>query len=189
MGHRLSKIVTRTGDAGTTGLSDGSRAAKNIKRFEAIGTIDELNSQIGFAQSLISSNLQKDTVKNILRLIQHDLFDLGGALSSPGAELMSERHVNRIEGSVESLNASLPPLKEFILPTGSQPVAALHIARCVCRRAERRLLTVLEIDPQPGTFGLAYLNRLSDLLFVAARTITKLEGTAEDYWESNKSCS
>ena len=187
MGNRLSKIVTRTGDAGKTGLSDGSRVDKDTPRMEAIGTIDELNSQIGFARSLIAGNEDMDEVRSMLVLAQHDLFDLGSALSRPDADLLTQAHVDRIEASAERLNASLPALKEFILPGGSPAVGALHIARTICRRAERRLLSQLESDAQPGAFGLAYLNRLSDLLFIAARTVGASDGSGEHYWESGKS--
>ena len=187
MGNRLSKIVTRRGDAGKTGLSDGSRVDKDTPRMEAIGTIDELNSQIGFALSLLAGSKDLDEVTSILVLTQHDLFDLGGALSLPGAELLTQAHVDRIESSAERQNADLPALKEFILPGGSPAVGALHVARTICRRAERRLLSELECDPQPGAFGLAYLNRLSDLLFISARTVGASDGQGEQYWESGKS--
>jgi cob(I)alamin adenosyltransferase len=187
MGNRLSKIVTRTGDAGKTGLSDGSRVDKDTPRLEAIGTIDELNSQIGFARSLINGSKEMDDVRAMLVLVQHDLFDLGGALSRPGADLLTQAHVDRIEASAEQLNQGLPALKEFILPGGSPGVGALHVARTTCRRAERRLLAQLEIDPQPGASGLAYLNRLSDLLFITTRTVGASDGSSEQYWEAGKS--
>ena len=186
MGNRLSKIITRTGDAGKTGLSDGSRVDKDTPRIEAIGTIDELNSQIGFASSLITECEEIIEVRKTLTLSQHDLFDLGGALSRPGADLLSHAHVDRIEASAERLNHNLPNLKEFILPGGSRAVGALHVARAICRRAERRLLTQLDSEPQPGAFGVAYLNRLSDLLFIAARTVGASDGSGEQYWEAEK---
>ena len=187
MGNRLSKIVTRTGDAGKTGLSDGSRVDKDAPRIKAIGTVDELSSHIGFAQGLTSNNHDLIGLREALTLIQHDLFDLGGALSLPGVELLSQAHVDRLDDIVEMLNADLPPLKEFILPGGSAAVGAFHIARTVARRAERQLLSALETDPQPAAFGLAYLNRLSDVLFIAARTVARSEGTKEVYWEARNS--
>ncbi|MGC9447362.1 cob(I)yrinic acid a,c-diamide adenosyltransferase [Cereibacter johrii] len=189
MGNRLTKIVTRTGDTGTTGLSDGARVDKDAPRMEAIGTIDELSSQLGLAQALISGSPQGAALCETLSLLQHDLFDLGGALSTPLAPLLSEAHVARLDGILEALNAELPPLKEFILPGGSAAIAALHVSRCVARRAERRLVSLLADEPQDGASGLAYLNRLSDLLFVMARTVARQEGVAEHYWQSQKSLS
>lgn len=162
MGHRLSKIVTRTGDDGTTGLSDGSRLRKDDALIEAIGTVDELNSVIGFAESQQSLPRMRDA----LVLIQHDLFDLGGALSLPGHAVLTEAHIEALDATVTEWNAGLPPLKEFILPGGSPAVAAMHMARTVCRRAERRLLS---LDDERTANGRVYLNRLSDLLFVGAR--------------------
>jgi len=162
MGHRLSRIVTRTGDDGTTGLTDGSRLRKDDALVEAMGTVDELNSVIGFAES----QQHLAPLREALVQIQHDLFDLGGALSMPGHPVLTEAHVEAIEAFVTEWNADLPPLKEFILPGGSPGVAALHMARTVCRRAERRLLSL--DDPRTAN-GRIYLNRLSDLLFVAAR--------------------
>ncbi|MBO9591008.1 cob(I)yrinic acid a,c-diamide adenosyltransferase [Devosia sp.] len=162
MGHRLSKIVTRTGDDGTTGLSDGSRVRKDDALIEAIGTVDELNSVIGFAES----QQTLPHLREALVSIQHDLFDLGGALSLPGHPLLTEAHVEALEQTVGAWNADLTPLKEFILPGGSPAVAAMHMARTVCRRAERRLLS---LDDERTANGRVYLNRLSDLLFVGAR--------------------
>lgn len=189
MGHRLSRIVTRTGDAGKTGLSDGSRVDKDTPRIEAIGTIDELSSQIGFAHGLLAEVQDLSNLRDALILVQHDLFDLGGALSYPDAILLSRAHVERLDMLVEEMNASLPPLKEFILPGGSMLVGAFHVARTIARRAERRLLSAIETDPQPSEFGLAYLNRLSDVLFVAARTVARSQGRMEIYWEAAKSLS
>ncbi|MFV0382433.1 cob(I)yrinic acid a,c-diamide adenosyltransferase [Paracoccus sp. (in: a-proteobacteria)] len=189
MGNRLSKIVTRTGDGGKTGLSDGSRVDKDTPRIEAIGTLDELGSQIGLAQSLVSAGKDTDALREALTLVQHDLFDLGAALSRPGAVLLSQAHVDRLDVIAEQMNASLPPLREFILPGGSVAVGALHVARTVARRAERRLLSALATDTQPGSSGLAYLNRLSDLLFIAARTVCRAEGRPEVFWQAGKSLS
>ena len=189
MGHRLSRIVTRTGDTGTTGLSDGSRVDKDTPRMEVIGTIDELNSFIGFAQSQINPGKATEPLIQALRFIQHDLFDLGGGMSLPGTELLSKAHVERLDTIVSQMNQTLPPLKEFILPVGSPAVGALHIARSVCRRTERRLLSAIVSDPQPSQFAIAYLNRLSDVLFIAARVVGRIEGSVESYWEANNSIS
>ncbi|PXA90858.1 cob(I)yrinic acid a,c-diamide adenosyltransferase [Nostoc sp. 3335mG] len=162
MGHRLSRIVTRTGDDGTTGLSDGSRRRKDDALIEAIGTVDELNSMVGFAES----QQARPDLRAALIDIQHDLFDLGGGLSIPGHPVLSEAHVEALEQLAEGWNADLPPLRNFILPGGTPAVAALHMARTVCRRAERRLLSVGEGHLDTARI---YLNRLSDLLFIAAR--------------------
>lgn len=162
MGHRLSRIVTRTGDDGTTGLSDGSRLRKDSALIEAIGTVDELNSAVGFAES--QQTLAE--VSTALEAIQHDLFDLGGALSMPGHALLTEAHVEALEKTIAEWNAGLPPLKDFILPGGTPAMASLHMARTICRRAERRLLSLDEARTDGGRI---YLNRLSDLLFIAAR--------------------
>lgn len=176
MGHRLSRIVTRTGDDGTTGLSDGSRLRKDAALIEVIGTVDELNSVIGFAESQQS----RPDLREALILIQHDLFDLGGALSMPAHPVLTDAHVEALEATVAEWNAGLPPLKEFILPGGSPAVAALHVARTVCRRAERRLLS---LDDERTANGRVYLNRLSDLLFVAARLAAKGQ---ERSWTPNR---
>ena len=177
MGHRLSSIVTRTGDDGTTGLSDGSRIAKTAPLMEAIGTVDELNSAIGFAESL----LDRTELCDALTTIQHDLFDLGGALSIPGRDVLTEAHITRLDLIVEDWNEDLPPLKEFILPGGLPATGALHMARTVCRRAERVLLCV---DDARARLGCVYLNRLSDLLFVAARVSS---GGQERAWQKGRS--
>lgn len=176
MGHRLSKIVTRTGDDGTTGLSDGSRLRKDAPLVEAIGTIDELNSAIGFAESQQSL----PDLREALVQVQHDLFDLGGALSMPGHPVLAEAHVAALEQLAGEWNANLLPLKEFILPGGTQAVASLHMARTVCRRAERRLLS---LDEERTANGRIYLNRLSDLLFIAARLAA---GGQERTWKPNR---
>jgi cob(I)alamin adenosyltransferase len=176
MKHRLSRIVTRTGDDGTTGLSDGSRLRKDAALIEAIGTVDELNSAIGWAES----QQTLPALREALTQIQHDLFDLGGALSMPGHAVLTEAHVETLELTVAAWNAGLPPLREFILPGGAPSVATLHMARTVCRRAERRLLSVGEDRTQTGR---VYLNRLSDLLFIAARLAA--EGQ-ERSWTPNR---
>lgn len=179
MGHRLTRIVTRTGDDGTTGLSDGSRIAKDAALMEAIGTVDELNSVIGFAEALCTTPDLNDALIDI----QHDLFDLGGSLSIPDRAVLTDAHVARLERLAEDWNAQLPPLREFVLPGGTQAAGALHMARTVCRRAERRLLSVGEGRMRMGR---VYLNRLSDLLFVAAR---RSADGRERSWQKNRSLS
>ncbi len=181
MGHRLSKIVTRTGDAGTTGLGDGSRVSKDSPRIEAIGAVDELNSTIGV---LLSESLPEDASR-CLTDIQHDLFDLGGDLSIPGAATMTEGHVARLEAEVERINATLPPLKEFILPGGTRAAALAHVARTVCRRAERALI-VLAATEAVATHARVYLNRLSDLLFVLARALNRTGGRTDVLWQKQR---
>src|SRR6478752_214755 len=168
VGHRLSKIVTRTGDAGTTGLGDGSRVAKDSARITAIGAVDELNSNVGV---LLAESLPAP-VAECLVAVQHDLFDLGGELSIPGYETMSEAHVERLEAAVEQFNADLEPLKEFILPGGTRAAALAHVARTVCRRAERAVVTAAATEAITVPARI-YLNRLSDLLFVLARALNR----------------
>jgi cob(I)alamin adenosyltransferase len=182
MGNRLSKIYTRTGDDGTTGLGDGSRVAKESLRVEAYGSIDEANSAIGVV--LAVSNLPAD-IYRCLTEIQHDLFDLGGELCIPGHRMIQAAHVDKLERELDGFNESLPPLKEFILPGGGTAAAACHVARAVCRRAERRCWSLNRSDPvAPPT--LAYLNRLSDLLFVLARVLARHEGGTEVFWHRNR---
>ncbi len=182
MGNRLSKIVTRTGDDGTTGLGDGSRVAKDCVRIEAAGCIDELNSSIGIVLAVAGIPA---SVAHTLREVQHDLFDLGGELSIPGYTLITEAQAQRLESEVERFNADLPPLKEFILPGGGTAAAACHLARTICRRAERRVwaLKAGEAVNPPVT---AYLNRLSDLLFVLARVLARHESGSEVLWKRDR---
>jgi cob(I)alamin adenosyltransferase len=181
MGNRLSKIVTRTGDDGTTGLADGTRVAKTDPCIVAIGEVDELNSLIGL---LLAQTLPEDTV-NTLRMIQHHLFDIGGELALPGPPVLTDRHVLVIETCCDLLNADLPALREFILPGGNAAAAVCHLARAVARRAERALVALDESRPvNPATR--VYLNRLSDLLFVLARTINRIDGDTEVYWQPAK---
>src|SRR5438034_11214785 len=177
MGHRLSKIVTRTGDAGTTGLGDGSRVAKDSARIDAIGAVDELNSTVGL---LLAEGLP-DAVAACLTEVQHDLFDLGGELSIPGHAAVSEAQVIRLEEAVERFNADLPPLKEFILPGGTRAASLAHVARTVCRRAERALIRLAKTE-NVSDFARKYLNRLSDLPFVVARATHRPEGQADVPW-------
>jgi cob(I)alamin adenosyltransferase len=181
MGHRLTKIYTRTGDAGTTGLGDGSRVAKDSLRVEAIGAVDELNSAIGV---LLTEPLAQ-TVRQCLVDIQHDLFDLGGELSIPGYSSITDAHVTRLEVTLDRFNAGLPALKEFILPGGSRAAAQCHVARTVCRRAERRLVSLVAVEQLSPQLQ-RYLNRLSDLLFVLCRILNRDAGAADVYWQKGK---
>lgn len=181
MGHRLSKIVTRTGDAGTTGLGDGSRTGKDSPRIEAIGQVDELNSTLGV---LIAEALP-DAVGACLLDVQHDLFDLGGELSIPGYTAVTDEHVARVEEAVEKFNEPLPPLKEFILPGGSRAAALAHVGRTVCRRAERSLVALAATEPVSDA-ARRYLNRLSDLLFVLARTLNRAAGGTDVLWQRKR---
>jgi cob(I)alamin adenosyltransferase len=181
MGHRLSKIVTRTGDAGTTGLGDGSRVAKDAERIEAIGGVDELNSALGV---LLAESLPEG-VSTCLVEIQHDLFDLGGELSIPGHCAVTDAHVMRLEEAVERFNADLPPLKEFILPGGSRAASLAHVARTVCRRAERALVH-LGASTEVREPARKYLNRLSDLLFVLARVLNRAGGGTDVLWRKDR---
>ena len=166
MGNRLSAIVTRTGDKGTTGMADGSRRAKNDIRVHCLGEVDELNATIGVALSF----LEESAEQQVLFAVQHDLFDIGAELCQPGKQLIQKVHVDSIEASAEQFNESLPPLKEFILPGGSQSVAFLHLARTVCRRVERSLLSLKESEELNPITG-QYINRLSDLLFILTRSV------------------
>ncbi|HZN25483.1 MAG TPA: cob(I)yrinic acid a,c-diamide adenosyltransferase [Burkholderiales bacterium] len=181
MANRLSKIVTRTGDDGTTGLADGSRVRKDSPRVDAIGDIDELNSVIGL---LLTAELS-DRVRETLGSVQHDLFDLGGELSLPGHAIIGESHLQRLEQALEIANAALPPLKDFVLPGGTHAAATAHIARTVCRRAERKLVALAQSERVPPLL-VQYLNRLSDLLFVYARVLNRHAGGSDVLWEQGK---
>ena len=181
MGHRLSKITTRTGDAGETGLGDASRVGKDHPRIAALGDIDELNCTIGV---LLTEPLPVNVIE-LLTEIQHDLFDLGGALSVPGRISGSTEQAAKLEASVEAFNAALPPLKEFILPGGSRAAAFAHIARTVCRRAERTVVTLARSDAAAAE-GRIYLNRLSDLLFVLARVLNRFAGRTDVQWRPTR---
>jgi len=173
---RLSKITTRTGDDGTTGLADGSRLAKDDPRITAIGSIDELNSQLG----LLLTELLPESVHKELLPIQHDLFDLGGVLAVPGAPFGKEK-LARLDSAIARFNANLPPLKEFILPGGTRAAALCHVARCIARRAEREYTPLTRENLAP-VHGLQYLNRLSDLLFIICRVINQTAGHSEALW-------
>ena len=178
MGNRLSKIYTRTGDDGTTGLGDGSRVDKDDSRIEAFGTVDELNSQIG----VILAHKLPAAVTHCLQDVQHDLFDLGGELSLPDYVSVNERYVERLEQQLDQFNEKLPPLKEFILPAGGHATSHTHVARTVCRRAER-IVSALAREESIDPLVLPYLNRLSDALFVMARYENKQHGGTETLWD------
>lgn len=177
MGNRLSKIVTRTGDTGSTGLATGERVPKFDTRIHAMGDVDELNSQIGL---LLTYGLPAP-LRTTLQREQHTLFNLGGELSMPGNAFITDDDVQRLEAAVEALNQSLPPLKEFVLPGGNAPAAVCHVARAVARRVERQLWALHAQQPQNEPL-LRYANRLSDYLFVAARTLARVDGGLEPTW-------
>jgi len=180
MGHRLSKIYTRTGDDGSTGLGDGSRAGKDGPRIEAIGTVDELNSHIGLLLSMDPGA----RVADFLLRVQHRLFDLGAELSIPDSAMLAQKQVDATEAVLDELNASLPPLKEFILPGGGRSGAQAHVCRVVCRRAERRLIALARTE-QVNPVSIRYLNRLSDLFFVLARVLARQSGVDETLWRAD----
>lgn len=180
MGHRLSRIYTRTGDAGTTGLADGSRIDKDDIRIEAMGAVDELNSYVG---RIMSHKIRTD-LRECLTDVQHALFDIGGELAVPGSKTVTADYVTRLESTLDELNATLPPLKEFILPGGGGAATATHVARAVCRRAERRLLTLSRRD-EVNEHSRAFLNRLSDLFFVVARVLARAH-SSEVYWDPKR---
>lgn len=182
MGHRLSKIYTRTGDQGTTGLGDGTRVDKDALRVEAYGTTDELNSALGMvlAEPGVSAEL-----RHWLEEIQHDLFDLGAELCIPGHSVLTAAFIERLEQQIDSMNTQLPPLKEFILPGGNRAASACHLARTICRRAERRVFSLSKVETI-NDWGLKYLNRLSDFLFVAARILARIDDGREVLWNRER---
>ena len=180
MANRISKVVTRTGDGGSTGLADGSRVAKTDPRIAAMGDVDELNSCLG----LLQAQLNDAVLTDLLLEIQHRLFDIGGELALPDTARIDAACVQRLDDSIEHYNKDLPPLREFILPGGNQAAAHSHLARAVCRRCERHLFRLAEtaaINPH----SLTYINRLSDLLFILARTLARQDGGAEIYWRKD----
>lgn len=185
MGNRLSAITTRTGDAGTTGLGDGSRCSKAAPRIDALGEVDELNAHVGL---LLCETTLPQGVRELLVRVQHDLFDLGGELAVPGMKLLAEAALGRLDDAISRINDGLPPLREFILPGGTRAAAQAHVCRTVARRAERAVVRLQEGGgaadaPAPG-LALRYLNRLSDLLFVLARV---LNGPgAETFWDHER---
>lgn len=182
MGNRLTRVYTRTGDQGATGLADGSRLAKNDPRVHCMGEVDELNAFIGLALCL----LEDGPAQKVLFAVQHDLFDIGAELCQPGKHLITDEYVDGLESSADEFNASLSELKEFILPGGTQAVACLHLARTVCRRVERSLV---ELNDQQAINPVTcrYINRLSDLLFIISRAQAHSEGSGEVYWNSKYS--
>ncbi len=181
MGHRLTKIYTRTGDTGETGLGDGSRVAKDSLRVHALGEVDELNSAIGL---LLAEKLPADA-RTALARIQHDLFDLGGEICIPGHSSMRRSRITRLETLLDRYNGDLPPLKEFILPGGTRPASLAHLARTVCRRAERALVSLARAEPV-GAVARTYLNRLSDFLFVLGRVLNREGGGSDVLWRHEK---
>lgn len=182
MGNRLTKVYTRTGDQGSTGMADGSRRSKNDARVHCMGEVDELNTCIGMSLSL----LEDGPIQQLLFAVQHDLFDVGAELCQPGKQLIISDYVEGLENSADKFNAGLGELKEFILPGGSQAVASLQVARAVCRRVERALVTLGESESL-NPFTCQYINRLSDLLFILARAQSQGEGGGEVYWNSRYS--
>lgn len=182
MPDRLNRIVTRGGDGGETSLGDGARVLKTDPRVALLGDVDELNAFVGAALA----HQPGVDVAGVLELVQHDLFDLGGALCFPGAKALGPGHVARVDAAAGRLNRDLPPLKEFVLPGGAPLVAFLHVARTVCRRVERAAIAFFAGSTE-GADAIAYLNRLSDLLFIAARYEARRVGAPETLWEKSKS--
>jgi cob(I)alamin adenosyltransferase len=181
MANRLTRIVTRTGDDGTTGLGDGTRVGKDALRVDVMGSIDELNCGIGM---VLAEDIPPH-VRAILSSVQHDLFDLGGEVCIPGRSALWEAHVEQLDRQIEALREPLPALREFVLPGGTRAGAACHLARTVCRRAERSLVA-LGRGESVSPLSVKYLNRLSDLLFLAARTINTQGGQGEPLWKPGR---
>ena len=181
MGNRLSKIYTKTGDDGTTGLGDGARVPKDSLRVAAYGTVDELNSALG----MVLAQELPGAVREALVQIQHDLFDLGGELCIPGIAMVHDADVERLETTLDGFNADLPALKDFILPGGGMAAACCHLARTVCRRAERDVVTLARSEAVRPE-ATRYLNRLSDLLFVLARVLARASGHGEVLWQHER---
>lgn len=177
MGNRLSKLYTRTGDDGTSGLSGGQRIPKNHERMNAMGTVDELNSTIG----MMIAQLEDAELSTMMTSIQHDLFNIGGEISMPGHSFIKPEKIKGLEANIDRFNALVEPLKEFILPGGSEAAAVCHLARAIARRAERDVVTLHHAEPVCDTTR-QYLNRLSDLLFVVARIINLRSGHPDILW-------
>lgn len=185
MGNRLSSIVTRTGDKGTTGLGDGSRLSKTAPRVVAMGDVDELNSNVGMLLALGVTCDEDLNAVVLLRAVQQDLFDLGGELSIPGYALLKAERVTVLDEWLQRANAKLPRLEEFILPGGSLAAAQAHVARTVCRRAERSVVSLAEQHAVNAPV-LQFLNRLSDLLFVLARLLNRVSGGVDEQWNRER---
>ncbi|WP_288478706.1 cob(I)yrinic acid a,c-diamide adenosyltransferase [uncultured Pseudomonas sp.] len=183
MGFRLTEIYTRQGDAGDTGLADGSRVPKDHPRIEAIGAVDELNSALGLLLAELAEDTRLAEVSEILAPCQHRLFDLGGELAMPSYRALQAVEIERLEQVIDGWNTELGPLENFILPGGSRAVAQAHVCRTLARSAERRCRSLHAVEPLEGQ-GLAYLNRLSDLLFVAARIVARRQGVSEVLWQA-----
>jgi len=181
MGNRLTKIYTRTGDEGKTGLADGSRVSKDSPRITALGEVDELNSALGV---LLAEPLP-DGIRVMLTEIQQDLFDLGGEMAIPGSTLLDETRTECLEVALDELNEKLGPLKEFILPGGTRAAALAHLARAICRRTERCLVTLSKTENVTDA-GKKYINRLSDFLFVLGRALNQAEGRSDVFWQKNR---
>ena len=181
MGNRLSKIYTRTGDDGSTGMADGSRLDKDHLRVQAIGDVDELNSALGIVICKTTSN----DVKETLFTVQHDLFNLGAQLTMPECILITDQRVEWLEQTLDEMNRELPPLKEFILPGGGEAAAHCHLARAICRRTERSLVALAR-EFKFSHRIIAYINRLSDMLFVICRVLSREAGAEEIYWQSGR---
>ncbi|HEY0505998.1 MAG TPA: cob(I)yrinic acid a,c-diamide adenosyltransferase [Lysobacter sp.] len=181
MGNRLSKIYTRTGDDGTTGLGDGSRVAKDSARVAAYGTVDEANSCIG----LVLATDVPDDIRALLTTVQHQLFDLGGELCIPGHAAIFDADIERLEQQLDAFNDPLPPLKDFILPGGGEAASRCHVARTVVRRAEREAVSLSRLEAVRPE-AVRYLNRLSDLLFVLSRVLARASGHGEVLWNHER---
>ena len=181
MGNRLSKLATKTGDDGTTGIASNQRLAKDSARIEAIGTVDELNASIG----MVCSQPISKSIAEVLTEIQHRLFDLGGELAMPDYQLVEEKHIEQLDQWLDQFNELLPPLKEFVLPKGDLATTSCHLARTICRRAERRVVTLGREDAINQRARI-YLNRLSDLLFVFCRLLARADNKIEEMWRSQR---
>ena len=181
MGNRLSKLATKTGDDGTTGIGGNTRLSKDSSRVEAIGTVDELNATIG----MVCSHSIDNEIALSLNEIQHRLFDLGGELAMPGYTLITEEHIKQLDEWLDNFNSQLPPLKEFVLPKGSLATTCCHLARTVCRRAERRMVSLAKEEEISQNLTI-YLNRLSDLLFVFCRLLARVDNQDEEMWQSKR---